>query len=196
MLTLFEIRSSAQIMLHILFNHINNNSTTPDLEYATDILVTGQSLALEANEESPFSATSYETVDGKPLTGDLWLKNSIKYMRGGKTSRYSQRVRTNCTSFISQYYFKDLGVLPWKSKDYLILSNGICGSSCALFTNRMHQLKNVKTIAIGGILHNPMTYQSFPGLQGWCHLCYCKFSPSTLRSNFLQPLSIFPVTPP
>ncbi|RUS19106.1 hypothetical protein BC938DRAFT_475813 [Jimgerdemannia flammicorona] len=162
--------NGAQTLLHILFNHINTNSTTPDLEYGTDILVTPQSLVLgtlqASNTDCPFGTTSYETLNGKPLTGNSWLTDSIKYMRGGKTSRYSQRVRTNCTDFITDYYSKDLGVLPWKPKDYLILSNGNCGSCCALFANRMHEIEHVKTMAVGGILHNPMTYQSFPGLQG------------------------------
>ncbi|RUS31033.1 hypothetical protein BC938DRAFT_478581 [Jimgerdemannia flammicorona] len=177
----------AQTLLHILFNHVNTNSTTPDLEYATDILVTEQSLTLGTLQEDiipcdQFSASKFETLNGRPLNANSWLNNSIEYKRGGKTSRYSQRVRLNCTNFISEYYLKDLGVLPWKPKDYLILSNGNCGSSCALFANRMHQLKKVKTIAVGGIHCDQMTYQSFPGLQ---------VSPSALRSNFLQSLSIF-----
>ncbi|RUS22983.1 hypothetical protein BC938DRAFT_475164 [Jimgerdemannia flammicorona] len=161
--------NGAQTLLHILFNHINTNFTTPDLEYGTDILVTRQSLVLgtlQASNTGCSFGANYETLNGKPLTDNSWLTDSIKYTRGGKTSRYSQRVRTNCTDFITDYYSKDLGVLPWKPKDCLILSNGICGSSCALFANRMHELEHVKTMAVGGILHNPMTYQSFPGLQG------------------------------
>ncbi|RUS28707.1 hypothetical protein BC938DRAFT_481545 [Jimgerdemannia flammicorona] len=94
----------AQMLLHILFNHINTNSTTPDLEYGTDILVTPQSLVLVAlqanNTDCPFSA-----IDSVPPAP--------------------------CLPIVS-----------------------------------MHEIEHVKTMAVGGILHNLMTYQSFPGLQG------------------------------
>ncbi|RUS14237.1 hypothetical protein BC937DRAFT_94143, partial [Endogone sp. FLAS-F59071] len=156
--------NGAQALLHVLFND-NINATTPDLEYATDILVSSQSLILGKTEASypnydPFN-DDYYSIDGKLLSSDSWLTNSIKYNRGGRISRYSQRVRSDCSAFIYNLVQKlsanGIGLLPWTLTDYTIVSNGNCGSSCALFTNRLHQLKGVKTIAVGGILNISMS---------------------------------------
>jgi len=162
----------AQALLHVLFND-KQNHTTPDLEYATDILVSPQSLILgklgTLISYDSFDDDYYSVATGKLLTDDSWLENSIKHKRGGKTNKYSQRVRSDCNGFIKPIgeilKKNNVGPLPWTPKDYVILSNGNCGSSCALFANRMHEIKHVKTIAVGGIHHKPMTYQSFPGLQ-------------------------------
>jgi len=42
---------------------------------------------------------------------------------------------------------------PFKAEDLIILSDGICASTCALFTELMVQQANVKTLAVGGLPH-------------------------------------------
>ncbi|KAF9425106.1 hypothetical protein BGZ94_007836, partial [Podila epigama] len=60
---------------------------------------------------------------------------------------------------------------PWDPENLAILSDGYCGSSCALISNMMHTKYGVRTVVIGGRTpasqekSSPMTYSSFPGLQ-------------------------------
>ncbi|KAF9148384.1 hypothetical protein BG015_009875 [Linnemannia schmuckeri] len=56
---------------------------------------------------------------------------------------------------------------PWDSEDLAILTDGYCGSSCALISNMMHTKFGVPTIVIGGRTTaqegGPMSYSTFPG---------------------------------
>lgn len=57
---------------------------------------------------------------------------------------------------------------PWNPKNMAILTDGYCGSSCALITNMLHSKFAVKTVVIGGrstSTQGPMSYSTFPGLQ-------------------------------
>src|SRR5436190_6989381 len=47
----------------------------------------------------------------------------------------------------------------------IILTNGICGSSCSLITQRMAEKYNVSTVAVGGFKDIPLSYASFVALQ-------------------------------
>lgn len=58
---------------------------------------------------------------------------------------------------------------PWDPENMAILTEGYCGSSCALISNMMHTKYSVPTVVIGGRAlaeqNMSMTYSSFPGLQ-------------------------------
>lgn len=88
------------------------------------------------------------------------------YIRGGIPTQYTSK-------FINRYSQR-LGILikllsgnfkkyNWKSKDIIILTNGICGSSCSLITQRMAEKYNVSTVGVGGYKDIPFSYASFPG---------------------------------
>ncbi|KAJ3082901.1 hypothetical protein HK102_001391, partial [Quaeritorhiza haematococci] len=49
--------------------------------------------------------------------------------------------------------------------DIAIVSNGYCGSTCALFTTLLHELYGVRQFATGGFPNQPMSFSSFPGGQ-------------------------------
>ncbi|KAG0236734.1 hypothetical protein BGX31_003826 [Mortierella sp. GBA43] len=57
---------------------------------------------------------------------------------------------------------------PWDPENITILTDGYCGSSCALISNALHTQFGVKTVVIGGrtsSTQGPMSYSTFPGLQ-------------------------------
>lgn len=58
---------------------------------------------------------------------------------------------------------------PWDPENLAILTDGYCGSSCALISNMMHTKFGVPTVVIGGRTTaqqgRPMSYSTFPGLQ-------------------------------
>ena len=48
----------------------------------------------------------------------------------------------------------------------LIITRGLCGSTCALFANHLRLYDGVRTVVLGGLPSRPtMQYTSFPGLQ-------------------------------
>jgi len=90
------------------------------------------------------------------------------YVRGGTPTqfttkfvdRFSQRI-----NLLTKLLAGNLKPYGWKSEDMIILTNGICGSSCALITQRMSEKYNVSTVAVGGYKDMPLSYASFPGSQ-------------------------------
>ncbi|KAF9949306.1 hypothetical protein BGZ72_008914 [Mortierella alpina] len=57
---------------------------------------------------------------------------------------------------------------PWDPENMAILTDGVCGSTCALISNMMHSKFGVKTVVIGGkslASAEKMSYSTFPGLQ-------------------------------
>ncbi|CAG8750732.1 12217_t:CDS:1, partial [Cetraspora pellucida] len=88
------------------------------------------------------------------------------YKRGGIKENYSNRfVYGILVDEISQIIQKNLvNPLPWKSDDYIILTDGLCGSSCALITEHADEVNNVSTIAIGGLASNSLlSYSTYTG---------------------------------
>ncbi|KAF9911036.1 neutral amino acid transporter [Linnemannia zychae] len=62
----------------------------------------------------------------------------------------------------------DVQYRPWDPENLAILTDGYCGSSCALISNMMHTKFGVPTVVVGGrdiANDGPMSYSTFPGLQ-------------------------------
>ncbi|CAG8808485.1 9575_t:CDS:2, partial [Gigaspora margarita] len=60
-------------------------------------------------------------------------------------------------------YSKFTTPLPWKPEDYIILTNGLCGSACTFIAGHAIEYNNVAAVAVGGIASNPLlSYDSFP----------------------------------
>ncbi|KAG0212894.1 hypothetical protein BGX28_005356 [Mortierella sp. GBA30] len=73
----------------------------------------------------------------------------------------SKRKRASATGGGQPYY-------PWDPENMAILTNGYCGSTCALISNMMHTKFGVKTVVVGGrtpAATEPMSYSTFPGLE-------------------------------
>ncbi|RIB29964.1 hypothetical protein C2G38_2027253 [Gigaspora rosea] len=54
---------------------------------------------------------------------------------------------------------------PWTSDDIIIITNGFCASACALITLYLSEIHKVKTIAVGGLLDDQMSFSTYPGGQ-------------------------------
>ncbi|CAG8856130.1 85_t:CDS:1, partial [Gigaspora margarita] len=51
---------------------------------------------------------------------------------------------------------------PWTEENLVILTNGICGSSCALIVQRLAEV-NVPTVSVGGFPNTRFSFASFTG---------------------------------
>ncbi|CAG8539915.1 9586_t:CDS:2 [Gigaspora margarita] len=85
-------------------------------------------------------------------------------IRGGVKEHYSNRF-----ILADPYDYKDLisqhliTPLPWKSADLIVLTNSLCGSSCALIAEGASEVNNVTTVAVGGFVDTPLSYASCQG---------------------------------
>jgi hypothetical protein len=96
-----------------------------------------------------------------------FIGNNI-YTRGGTptqlTSKFVYRFTERFNIFI-KLISGNFKTYKWKSEDMIILTNGICGSSCSMITQRMAEMYNVSTVAVGGFKDVSLSYAVFPGSQ-------------------------------
>ncbi|CAG8564985.1 3459_t:CDS:2 [Acaulospora morrowiae] len=110
---------------------------------------------------------SFATKQAFSSSSDFIGKNV--YTRGGSQVSYTNQFSYTVNSNYSQQVLSNQSVLPWASQDMIILSNGICGSSCATISQHLAELNNVKTVAVGGFANKPLSFASFPGGQVYNH---------------------------
>ncbi|KAJ5070514.1 peptidase s41 family protein [Anaeramoeba ignava] len=92
-------------------------------------------------------------------TNGNWF-DPVTYLRGGEFAQFSTLVH-------------EAPNISWKSpiqfdKNHtILLSDGICGSSCAVFSSKIIQNNLATTFTIGGIPNSEMSFISFPGGQSF-----------------------------
>ncbi|KAF1998183.1 hypothetical protein P154DRAFT_263693 [Amniculicola lignicola CBS 123094] len=109
---------------------------------------------------SPFNYHAYLDKDLKPY--DSWtdmygpakfnddsFTNLLRYNLSDPLTTSSDRfsIGVTMTGYLERSNFTED---PFKAEDIIILSDGICASTCSLFTELMVQQSKVKTLAIGG----------------------------------------------
>ena len=107
--------------------------------------------------------TTYIDVDTKKVYTNDSFYNPIPRTRGGYSSKYTQQAYfpAECINYPSvsfkpvQYYFKHLTVL----------TDGTCGSACALFASQLQSNNFAKVVSYGGPLKRttPLSTASFAG---------------------------------
>ncbi|CDH54153.1 hypothetical protein RO3G_13585 [Lichtheimia corymbifera JMRC:FSU:9682] len=100
-------------------------------------------------------------AEGYPAGSDQWYKDTVTYKRGKEQVKFSKPITLSCDSW-------NAGVKPyknskWKASDIMILSDGRCGSTCAIVASRLHLSHKVPAMGFGGIRGNSMQFASFPG---------------------------------
>ncbi|KAI8068379.1 hypothetical protein BC940DRAFT_238138 [Gongronella butleri] len=100
-------------------------------------------------------------------SGSDWFTNAATYARGKTQANFSQPITLSCDRWAADLNLPAPNTngssYPWKAKDMMILSDGRCGSTCAIVASRMHISHKVVTMASGGIPGNKMQFASFPG---------------------------------
>jgi hypothetical protein len=113
--------------------------------------------------ENVLNSSGWLDLNKKPYEDNSWYDLGVKYTRGGKTSLYSQRAYKNCPGDGLSDQFANYTY--WKFDQILIVSDGDCGSMCAQSSVNLKELAGAKTVGIGGIYPEPMSFGSFPGGQ-------------------------------
>ncbi|KAJ3209975.1 hypothetical protein HDU67_005775 [Dinochytrium kinnereticum] len=99
----------------------------------------------------------------KPINSDWLIKNLTAFKRGGGNSaKYTATRAIDCRTGgdgTRNYYevMRKRDVGPWKASDMAIVSNGHCGSSCAIIQRYLQNVEGVKSFAVGGLLNSKLS---------------------------------------
>lgn len=102
----------------------------------------------------------YRPEDFQPYQTTSWLYPGRHYTRGGVNSRYSNMVTDDCTMVDIPGWNPEFLFSP---SNVLILTDGTCGSACALFARNIQERAQAKTMVVGGIMNRPQMVASFIG---------------------------------
>ncbi|CAG8704658.1 5957_t:CDS:2, partial [Scutellospora calospora] len=88
-----------------------------------------------------------------------FIGNNI-YTRGDAQVRYTSKAYINDSIVNALSKLITPPRLPWTEKDIIILTNGICLSTCAIITQRLAEI-NVPTISVGGFPNKRFSFAAF-----------------------------------
>ncbi|KAF0505751.1 peptidase s41 family protein [Gigaspora margarita] len=118
---------------------------------------------------SIFEAQQYATFSTLQVfnTSQDFIGNNV-YTHGNTQVSYTNKfIRIGYREIFRQILGNNPPKYPWTSKDMIILTNGICGSSCAMIAQHLAELQGVATIAVGGFAETPLSFASFAGGQAF-----------------------------
>lgn len=100
-------------------------------------------------------ANSWLDENGNPYQTNAWYTPPQYHVRGGVNGTYSSPSYLACDfqEPTPQHLFQKI----------IVLSDGLCGSTCAVFTSHLNEIDHVETAVIGGILNQGQQSWSFPG---------------------------------
>ncbi|KAK3818044.1 MAG: hypothetical protein JOS17DRAFT_757749 [Linnemannia elongata] len=148
------------------------NTFFPSTEFlasnlASDLRVTPaiQQLAAASfgNTNGIYDAAQYiDFNNNQPYTNDSLFSRPVTYNRGGRASYYTQR--TTATEALAPND-PDLTTFAWTNNaaNIRILTDGLCGSSCAIVAHHLTNVHKVQAYAIGGNNGNSLSMYSFAG---------------------------------
>eukprot|EP00013_Stygamoeba_regulata_P009325 CAMPEP_0177675720 /NCGR_PEP_ID=MMETSP0447-20121125/27361_1 /TAXON_ID=0 /ORGANISM="Stygamoeba regulata, Strain BSH-02190019" /LENGTH=644 /DNA_ID=CAMNT_0019184145 /DNA_START=163 /DNA_END=2097 /DNA_ORIENTATION=- len=107
-------------------------------------------------------STWHSSATGQPFPDNTdWWFPGVTYTRGGIRNQYSEKFRDSC-SFNFALAPSQGQFTPEK---LLVLTDGWCGSTCAVTTSHLQEFDNVHTVAVGGLSGQAMQPFTTPGGQ-------------------------------
>ncbi len=93
-----------------------------------------------------------------------WLLPGHSRQRGAGFRSYSELLDLSAMS-CEGFSFTPLAS-PFPPSSIVLVTHGFCGSTCALFSNHLHQWEGVRAVAVGGLAaHSQQQFFAFPGIQ-------------------------------
>ncbi|KAI9498790.1 hypothetical protein BDB00DRAFT_950001 [Zychaea mexicana] len=137
-------------------------NSTPD--YMSDVKYSPflERVIEKAYDEQSTKWYDYRSESHPSQASPDWYTETVTYKRGGQDVKFSQPITLSCDSWDAGVQ-KQYQNTRWKGSDLLILSDGRCGSTCAIVASRLRLSHKVPALGFGGIRGNRMQYASFPG---------------------------------
>ncbi|KAJ5070509.1 hypothetical protein M0811_10778 [Anaeramoeba ignava] len=112
----------------------------------------------KGDSESLYSPLLWYNQTEQQFNNSDYYTPGISYLRGEEVSQYSIPIHE-----VSNISYKS--PIQFDKNHFILLSDGICGSSCAVFSSKIIQNNLSTTFTIGGIPNSEMGFNSFPGGQ-------------------------------
>ncbi|KAJ3264991.1 hypothetical protein HDU77_006814 [Chytriomyces hyalinus] len=128
-----------------VLNYLFPNANLDHLHYTFRMTDKLADLLMSNNETAEFMVGG-ETLDRKPIT-DYWnqiIEPGIQLP--GFTQQYSNYFLNGCPKLTGLKPLKH----GWQANDILLVSNGVCGSTCAQVTTIMRNQLGVRAVTYGG----------------------------------------------
>ncbi|KAF8931508.1 hypothetical protein BGZ58_007586 [Dissophora ornata] len=123
-----------------------------------------QALAKATFDYDPEVPSPYEgLVDprtGDEVTSDAWITPGSKL--AGREGLFSRKVTDRFCRAVKDIK-GDADNAMFEPEDIVLLTNGFCGSTCAVLALQLHERYGVRTVAVGGEHGQSMMFSSFPG---------------------------------
>ncbi|CAG8561359.1 20743_t:CDS:2 [Dentiscutata erythropus] len=153
----------AHIINKILFPNIQNFPVDMKVNNISIQLIEGVSMN-KSEIGDIFHYKSYistKTNSSFNSINDFIGNNS--YTRGGIQLKYTSKAFSNdTTSTFGSLTLPTPPKFPWNEKDFIILTNGQCISSCAILSQRLAEI-NVSTVSVGGFPNRRFSFASTSG---------------------------------
>ncbi|KAG0310680.1 hypothetical protein BGZ99_000213 [Dissophora globulifera] len=109
--------------------------------------------------ESPYEGL-VDPQTGEEVTSESWIVPGQKLP--GREGLFSSQVTDRHCPAVEDIK-QSADEAPFRAKDIVLLTNGYCGSTCAVLALQLHERYGVRTVAIGGEHGQSMMFSSFPG---------------------------------
>jgi hypothetical protein len=129
--------------------------------------------------------------------GRNWFLQGIQRTRGGNTSTYSQLAHRQCTDgYSSDYYFFRRCPYRWTPQNLIIITDGTCDGSCAIFVKMLQQLRKAVVVTVGGIygMNTPMEPVSTKSARTTPYKTFISYLQASASSCPIAVPSAFPST--
>ncbi|KAF9116747.1 Protein phosphatase PP2A regulatory subunit B [Mortierella sp. AM989] len=113
----------------------------------------------EQEGASPYEGL-VDPATGDEFSTDSWMIPGTKIP--GRESLFSREVTDRYCLAVEDVQ-SDADDAMFEPKDIVILTNGFCGSTCAVLALQLHERYGVRTVAVGGEHGQSMAFSSFPG---------------------------------
>ncbi|KAF9933309.1 hypothetical protein FBU30_005893 [Linnemannia zychae] len=97
---------------------------------------------------------------GDEVWNDAWINPGVKMQ--GREGKFSKKVTDRFCSAVDDIKGSAEDAL-FEPEDIVVLTNGYCGSTCAVLALQLHERYDVRTVAVGGHHGQSMAFTSFPG---------------------------------
>jgi hypothetical protein len=92
-----------------------------------------------------------------------WLSSSVSRTRGGVTAQYSNLIHEGCEDEYYNWAPPGAGFGGIEPNRVMLLSDGLCGSTCSVFSSSVQLTGLAKTAVVGGYMGKDQLFWSFPG---------------------------------
>ncbi|KAF9436832.1 hypothetical protein BGZ76_002828 [Entomortierella beljakovae] len=97
---------------------------------------------------------------GEEFDSDAWMVPGVALP--GRDGLFSGKIADRYCSTVADIQSDD-DEPPFDPKNIVILTNGYCGSTCAVLALQLHERYGIQTMAVGGEHGKSMMFTSFPG---------------------------------